>query len=499
MKSKIFLTLSLFLIGSGSLFANNLIIGAPSLTSTTTIQFTIQWDNSWRVTSGPTNWDAVWLFVKYQDCSTNLWKHVDLSTVVSNHTVTGGQLEILTVADAKGVFVRLNAPGNGNVSSATVTLKFNTLVDAGFNYQVFGIEMVNVPQGDFYIGDGTRGSNQWGFSDVNPYPAKLITNNIQNVTGLGAAANYQFNSWGSTGALGTSFPLGWNSFYCMKYEISQEQYTAFLNTLTYDQQVAVTASNPNSAAGTLAIAGPTFSRNGIRIKTSGVVNNVPAVYGNDLNANGVFSEAADGQTLACNWLEWSDLSAYLDWAALRPMTEFEYEKVCRGPNTALPNEYAWSTTNLLQATSGALINAGAANETSTASGAGLCAYGVNNTANGPLRCGFAATAATIRTQAGGAYYGAMDMSGNVMEQCVGGYNFNYSAFTNACGDGALSATGAANTAGWPAAGGGQGGAIARGGDWFTPNTPYLNISDRAYMTSNFNQLRDYRVGGRGVR
>jgi formylglycine-generating enzyme required for sulfatase activity len=499
MKSKFLLPLLFSLFFTPSLFANNLIIGAPVLVSTTSIQFTIQWDNSWFISSGPSNWDAVWVFVKYQDCATNLWKHVDLSTVAGNHSVTGAQLQINTVADAKGVFLRLSALGNTNVSSATVTLKFNTLVDAGFNYQVFGIEMVNVPQGDFYIGDGTRGTNQWGFSDVNPYPAKLINNNIQNVTGLGAAANYQFNSWGSTAALGTSFPLGWNSFYCMKYEISQEQYTAFLNTLTYDQQVACTASNPNSLAGTLAIASAVFSRNGIRIKTSGAVNNLPAVYGNDLNANGVFGEAADGQTLACNWLAWSDMTAYMDWAALRPMTEFEYEKVCRGTNTALTNEYAWSTTNLLQALSTALINAGAANETSTSVGAGLCAYGANTTADGPLRCGFAATAATTRTQAGGAYYGAMDMSGNVMEQCVGGYNFNYSGFTNTCGDGTLSTPGAANVAGWPALGGGQGGGIARGGDWFTATAAYLNISDRAYMTSNFNQLRDYRVGGRGVR
>ena len=54
--------------------------------------------------------------------------------------------------------------------------------------------MVNIPSGDFYIGDGTRGSSGYGFSDVNPYPAKLITTAIQSA-GLGAASNYQFNSW----------------------------------------------------------------------------------------------------------------------------------------------------------------------------------------------------------------------------------------------------------------------------------------------------------------
>ena len=119
------------LLWANILFANNLQIGTPALSSTTTIRFTVQWDNSWRVASGPSNWDAVWLFVKYQDCTTNLWKHVDLSTVVANHTVTGSQLEVLTVTDAKGVFLRLNAPGQGNITSATVTLKFASLADVG--------------------------------------------------------------------------------------------------------------------------------------------------------------------------------------------------------------------------------------------------------------------------------------------------------------------------------------------------------------------------------
>ena len=73
------------------------------------------------------------------------------------------------------------------------------------------------------------------------------------------------------------------------------------------------------------------------------------------------------------------------------------------------------------------------------------------------------------------------MSGNVMEQCLGGYNYNYSAFTNICGDGSLSTSGTANTANWPSPGGGQNGGIGRGGDWFTNTAAYLNVSDRIWM------------------
>ena len=45
-------------------------------------------------------------------------------------------------------------------------------------------------------------------------------------------------------------------------------------------------------------------------------------------------------------LSWPDLCAYADWAALRPMTELEYEKACRGPNNPVLGEYAWGNTSI---------------------------------------------------------------------------------------------------------------------------------------------------------
>jgi len=505
--TKIFMLafLTLLGIGNNNLKANNLTIGTPSIVGSNTIQFTVQWDNSWRLATGPSNWDAVWLFVKYQDCATNLWKHVDLSTTVGNHTVTGSQLEVITVSDAKGVYLRQNTNAVGNITSATVTLAFSSLVNAGYNYQVFGIEMVNIPTGNFIIGDNTGGLTING-----NFQTKVIDLATQ-TAGIGVVANYAICcNYGSNVSLPATFPLGYNSFYCMKYEISQEQYVAFLNTLTYDQQVNLTLASPQSAAGTLAMAANTNGRNGIRIQTPGALSNIPAVYGNDLNNNGTFNEAADGQNIACNYLQWSDLMAYLDWSALRPMTEFEFEKVCRGTLPQVTNEYAWgvpaaqpSPAPITQALSSAIANAGTANEISTTSGNGLCAYGANNAALGPLRCGFAATGSTSRVQAGAAYYGCMDMSGNVEEQCIGGQNFNYSGFTTASGDGLLLATGYSNTTGWPAWGGANGGGgILRGGDWFYTDARTLQTSDRYNINNymnNANTARDSRVGGRGVR
>jgi hypothetical protein len=41
------------------------------------------------------------------------------------------------------------------------------------------------------------------------------------------------------------------------------------------------------------------------------------------------------------------MAAFADWSGLRPMSELEYEKACRGYNTpAVPNEYAWGNAKL---------------------------------------------------------------------------------------------------------------------------------------------------------
>lgn len=499
--------------GGASCSANNLSLGGTiTVVSGDQISFTVQWDNSWYASSAPSNWDAVWLFVKYKDCTTSNWLHAPLSTTATDHTVTGGVLQVDAVTDGMGVFVRRAAAGSGNIAAATVTLKLNGVATGTYNFKVFGIEMVNVPQNDFQLGDGAA---------VGTFNSITITSEAAVATG----------GTGSVATLPAAYPKGWNSFYSMKYELTQEQYVDFLNTLTYDQQTALTAVLPNVMTNNWAIgssAGVTGrSRNGIKVMTSGVASTTPAVYGCDLGgavgaaSDGVFNGAYDGQNIAMNFMGWTDLLAYLDWAALRPMTDLEYEKACRGVSGRVSGEYSWGNTTFNWVNSqgcataatndNAVSELGARGSCAVVTGNGLCvANGDNNGAadvantttinnKGPLRVGFAAAAATTRITAGATYYGALDMTGNVWEQVVA-TNATGSTFTGTLGDGTLNAAGSYTNADWP----GTTGAGTRGASWLqrsysNPMDLYFQTSNRALATSNTYLGRTCETGGRGVR
>ncbi len=501
---KITFILIIGILAVGNLsYANNVIITNVSAPTTNTIQFDISWENSWFAVSPPSNWDAVWIFVKTQVCvlGSSPWVHANVSTTSANHTVTGGVLQVDAVTDGKGVFLRRSAVGGGNIATATVVLQFaSSYVILSTNYEVLGIEMVQVPQGSFQLGDGAPSTNSFGAGPNTTIPATIGSE------GALAQDALKYNVSGSTDhqPISANFPKGFVSFYCMKYEISQQQYAAFLNLLDFNQQINRTAVSPLSATGTAALAPAAGdNRNSIEIVTPGIAFASPAIYGNDLNGNNTYNEAADGGNIACNYLSWDDMKAYLDWAALRPMTELEFEKACRGLNPSVPNEYAWGSITISQAISNLLTNGGQPTEVSTSTADGLSAHsGGVSTVLGPLRVGFAATAATFRTGAGASYYGILDLSGNVWEQVfTAGYSTGASrlggiTFDGTLGDGLLDANGAANAANW----GAVGISIVRGGNWEDSNLR-AKVSDRLINanTTNQNTTRIRRTGGRGVR
>ena len=470
-----------------SAYANNLQITGTSVnTASGEITFNIKWDNSWKTSIAPANYDAVWVFVKYQDCADKLWRHADLSSSSANHTAAG-LLKVDAATDGKGAFIYRKVNGGGNITATSIKLKMN--IAAGnyenYNFKVMGVEMVNIPQEtSYWIGDG---SSTGAFTKYE-------------ITGNGSISS---GSIGTGNAAPSAFPKGWNSFYTMKYEMTQEQYVEFLNTLTYGQQARRANVSPDAAASSVAFS--SSYRNGIKIKVPGSNGSVPAVYGCDLTP-GDFDDLNDGQNIAMNWLSWADFTAYMDWAALRPMTEIEFEKICRGPVAPVSGEYAWGTTEIVGVTPTGVINAAQANEGFNAVANGRANYGATagiyaSLYNSPLKVGFTATNSSGRISASAAYYGAMEMSGNIGEFAVAAKTASGSTYTGVLGDGELATTtaidGDSNQLNWPD----NTGVLVRGGHFFvtglnTNNAARLKTSDRVEVASTG---RGQEYGGRGVR
>lgn len=509
------------LLNANNITVSNVILTGQNTSSDyTLVQFDISWENSWRTSSAPSNWDAAWVFVKYRVLAASggdgLWHHASLND--DGHTTPAGSIidiGLLTPATAfnstanpgLGAFIYRGAVGTGTFTKTGAQLRWNY----GVNYktgstpigdndiidiQVYAIEMVYVPQGAFTVGSG--GTESGSFTDGSWSTGATIALSIASESAL-TIANTAGNLWGTsssgdntiggTGTLAAAFPKGYNAFYCMKYEISQQGYVDFLNTLTFTQQQNRTnnATPPYYPAGTY-MYDPSSYRSGIKISTSGTDNTVPAIY------------ATDYPYVTSIYFSWADLAAYLDWSGLRPMTELEFEKSCRGTLAPVLNEYAWGNTNIatLQYT---LSNSGESNEviaTNYNSTYGNAAFG--STFSLPVRVGiFAGTSGnTGRITAGATYYGIMEMSGNSMERCVTLGNTTGRAFTGAHGDGNLNATGNATASAWP--GTDAVGAGSRGGAFYTASysETYLQVSNRYFAALTYG-VRYWPYCGRGVR
>ena len=490
--------------------SNNILVSNISLTArnkstqTVLVQFNLNWQNSWRTSAAPFNWDAAWVFVKYK-VGNGDWKHATLSS--TGHTIPSGATS--TQSDATGLFIYRSADGTGTFSPSGIQLLWNYGTDgADYNYKitvrVYAVEMVYNQVGGFQAGssainngelrranDITSSGTASTFTITGTTPTVQGNSSSATPTNIAAYNNTANDLTGtSTASLASGYPTGFNAFYAMKYEISQQQYVEFLNTLTYTQQAARTIAAPSSAAGTPALIASNANRNGIDIQTPGTSATVPAIYACNLNGNGTFNESDDGQHIASNYLSWDDLVAYLDWAALRPMTELEYEKSCRGNQNPAASEFAWGNTSAT-ALSG-LSNANNMSETASNTSANI-AYN-NSFTSGPVRTGIFATGSTSRATSGSGYYGNMELSGNLWERVVTVGNAAGRAFSGANGNGALTAGGTADVSGWP----GAAGTGWKGGSWLNTTTNAATTSDRA-QAANADNTRSADAGGRGVR
>lgn len=486
MKGRFFLLLVLLGI-AGEGYANNIRIPRnPQINGFASpyeviIEFPLAWDNAWHAQD---NWDAAYVFIKYRRANSGEpWYHAYLQE--EGHTGLGG----VDCASAKtgnnvvGTFVRLNKVGSSGNVNATVRIKWDVrkgsrgyrdyypyydaltpemYLSGQVEIAVFGIEMVYVPSGDYDLGDNfSRHTFATAYRDDLPARVRIVSENAVTFKDYDDATKADIS-------VPAAFPKGHHMFYTMKYELSQKQYVAFLNNLTYSQQKARIGNNlDNMTVGDYAFGAinEPSSRNGIVLVQK--VGGSPVVFGHDLDHDGIFNQNTDGENVACNFVTPSDMLAYCDWAGLRPMTEMEYEKACRQIlEKSVSGAFAWGMSGNIGILSG-LTNAGTALEAPDMNSN----VNAENGLNGPARCGlFARPGNTSQSKAGGTFWGIMDMSGNLAELC---YNVHSgSSFSGNSGDGNLS-----TSTGWPS---GAASFATRGGSYKSTSeiTGELTISNR---------------------
>ena len=233
----------------------------------TTVTFDATWTNSWRSTGSgapaPNNWDAAWIFVKFRKNGGN-WAHASLNntghsagsgtaaTIAVGYPDTSSAFNIATNPGV-GVFLYRSGDGVGTFSTTGTSVSWNYSQDGvtgsdAVEIRVFAIEMVYVPQGDFFAGDNA--TSTWAFrqgsTDTDPWwigseNEMSVTNTTGNGTGAGEkVAVYYYpgggDAAGSEFAIPAAFPKGYQAHYMMKGEISQGQWVAFFNTLTATQK-----------------------------------------------------------------------------------------------------------------------------------------------------------------------------------------------------------------------------------------------------------------------
>lgn len=489
------LKILIFLLIATTSMANNIEVSNISLTGQNTddeytlVQFDLSWENSWRISSGPSNYDGAWVFIKFKENSGN-WEHgtinyVDGTAANDGHTEAAGST-IQTTSDGVGVFVYRNADGNGDINFSQIQLRWNYGVDnvndnSIVDVQVFAIEMVYIPQGTYPLGSTSSGSEVDHFytnTGIFGFRSTYSVSSEAAITVSSAVGDLYYevvaseNQGDQMGPIPADFPKGYDAFWCMKYEITEDQWICFFNSLTDTQKAnhdVTDSDHKNSDA--------VISRNTVAYTSGNATTSAPA--------------------RAINYLSYEDNAAYYDWTGLRFLTEMEFEKASKGPNHIIDMFASAGTVAFDQLYT--LVNDGMENANITNPGENITnmCY-ITTDPGGPMRVGIFASSAVnpTRLETGGSYFGVMELSGNLYERCIGvGTPINRD-YTGAHGNGELTTAGQHNVTDWPAVGS-QGAVAYRGASWAN-GASLCAVADRT-SCAILSSITNSRVGARGCR
>jgi len=414
---------------------------------------TVQWDHSWR---NDKNHDAAWVFFK-SPRERGGYDHLLLGAEGARLLWKGSpdmpDATIQVASDGTGFFVYAAAAYRGRLQYRLFLPTDEEAMPEGAavargKVSGHGIEMVYIPAGGFTLGDPKETAlDYYAFYRSGPdstYAGLYRVEEERAAIPVGPAegqlfyrSNRAIYRGDQQGPIPAAFPKGVQAFYLMKYEITQGIYAAFLNKL------ASRAASVRYPAGT-----PDYEPSG------------GTLYLED----GRFRARRPEQRM--NFLHWDDMMAFMDWAALRPYTELEYTKACRGPLDPKPNEYAWNSSSL-----------------------DALARKIDGQTNYmEMQNGWTEAELTDGTRAafGASYYWVFDLSGSMWEKVITVGDPVGRAFTGQHGDGRITYYGFADVEGWPSGfADSEGGYGYRGGGhygepWISNANPYSPIAHRPY-------------------
>lgn len=398
----------------------------------------LTWDNAW---FNERNHDAIWVtfrFVNTKGGSRPIKVQPGGHTIINNPSNIAGTIR--SSREGMGVLIEPTKPYRGTIFW-TVDIMLDMQSAKGLrldenSLMAFGTEMVFIPEGSFSVGDPSPVALNNGSiykSDGQGEPAGHFSISMESQTiQIGKEKDNLFYKvqnpeyqGDSKGVIPPAYPKGVQAFYIMKYELRQGEYASFLTSLDTVQ---------------------------IKNRRIDLSPNYYSNRGSIQHKSGKFQ--ADAPDRPCNYILWDDAMAFADWSGMRPMTELEYEKACRGTTKPVNGQYPWVSTSKDK-----LMRQVTPDDNLTM---------LNNWDESKLE--------NDRLEIFGAsYYWVMDLAGSLWDRCVTIGDEKGRAFTGTHGDGVLDSQGRANIDEWPS-GIETSGYGYRGGGYYSHGRNYHDLN-----------------------